>query len=114
MQSLLVRRNPAAFPPLGDGASSEGFAHPSGAQWVAIIGAAGAEPVVPSDSADLPAPATRLWVGGGGTLKIDTLDHAGVRNTITLANVPDGSPVDVVVLRVWATGTAASSIVAFF
>jgi hypothetical protein len=70
----------------------------------------GGELVAPNDSADVPgAPASALFIGTGGTLKYDTLDHTGARNTITLPNVPDGTEIRLPIYRVWATGTSAAS-----
>ena len=71
----------------------------------------GAAAVTPNDSADLPSPgaARRLYIGGTGALKVTTVDG----DTVTFAAVPVGI-FDVSVSRVWATGTAATNIVALY
>jgi len=70
--------------------------------------ASDAAAVTTSDTVDLPIASKRLFVGTGGTLKIDTVKGT----TVTYANVPSGSYVNVRAARVWATGTSASDIVA--
>lgn len=62
--------------------------------------------VVPSDTADLPAASTSIYVGGSGSLKVTMLG----REILTFANVSVGwHPIRVT--RVW-TGTTATNIVA--
>lgn len=62
--------------------------------------------VTPSDTADLPHVARALYVGGAGDVRVTTV--AG--DTVTLAGL-SGQHV-LMVLRVWATGTTATGIVA--
>lgn len=62
--------------------------------------------VVPSDTAELPAASTSIYVGGSGSLKVTMLG----REILTFANVSVGwHPIRVT--RVW-TGTTATNIVA--
>jgi len=72
----------------------------------AIDGAA----VVPNDGADLAAPARALWIGAGGTLRVTTLKGT----VLDFAAVPSGYVMPVAAVRVHATGTTCSSIVALF
>ena len=66
--------------------------------------------VTPSDTADLAVVSKRLWVGGAGSVKINTV----LGTTLTYAAVPAGSYLNVRAARVFATGTTAPSIVAAF
>lgn len=72
--------------------------------------AVGLAAVTPSDSADLAVvPARSLYVGTAGNLRVTTVSG----DTVTLANVAAGyHPLTVV--RVHATGTTASDIVAIY
>jgi hypothetical protein len=63
--------------------------------------------VTPSDSVDLPAVTTGLYVGTSGNIQVTMMD--GV--ILTFANVPVGwHPIRV--KRVWSTNTTASNIIA--
>ena len=62
--------------------------------------------VVPSDTADLPAASTALYVGGSGSLKVTMLGG----EILTFANVPVGW-LPIRVTRVW-TSTTATNIIA--
>ena len=65
--------------------------------------------VTPADDADLADAATALLVGTAGALKVTTTGG----ETVTFGNVPAGIlPVGVV--RVFATGTTASNLVALW
>lgn len=67
--------------------------------------------VTPSDVADLAnAPCRALYVGGGGDVTIQ--DVAG--NTITFAGIPTGTVLPVKAMRVMATDTDATAIVAIW
>jgi hypothetical protein len=68
--------------------------------------------VTTSDAADqvFEVPARGLWIGTGGSLRV-TLRSGDV---VTLANVPNGSMLRLWAVRVHATGTTASGIVAFY
>jgi len=68
--------------------------------------------VTPHDTNDLSIPAKKLRVGtgGAGTLKVDTIEGTAH----TFVNVSDGEVFDVIVTRVYATGTTVSNIDAFF
>jgi hypothetical protein len=65
-------------------------------------------PVTPDDNADLPVWASGLWVGEGGTLRVDTVGG----QTDVLLVVPSGIILPFGVRRVRATGTTALNIVA--
>jgi hypothetical protein len=88
------------------------------ASITALRGYIGAEVPAQSDSVDLANFAAALYVGTGGAVKYDTWNHLGAasatRVTITLANVPDGSTITEPILRVWTTGTSASSLKVMF
>jgi len=62
--------------------------------------------VTPSDSSNQPVPFRALWIGTAGTVTIVGLD-----GTVALFNAPQG-PLPVAGIRVNATGTTASQIVA--
>ena len=72
--------------------------------------------VVPSDSTDIPAVTGGtnngcvLYVGGFGDLKVDTVGG----DTITFVGVNGGTFFPVQIMRVWATGTTATDIVALW
>jgi hypothetical protein len=76
--------------------------------------ASGGAAVTPNDGTDLAEVAYGLWIGVGGTLKVDCGNtfNAGLRTTIS-TTVPAGF-FPFKVLRVYATGTAATGIVAAF
>jgi hypothetical protein len=67
-------------------------------------------PVTPSDTVDLPSPSRRLWIGGAGNVKINTL--AG--NPLTYTGVAAGTYLQMRASRVFATGTTATNIVVEF
>lgn len=64
--------------------------------------------VTPSDTADLPIAAKRLWIGGAGAVKVNTVGGS----TVTYTGVPAGTYLNVRASRVYATGTIATNIVA--
>lgn len=75
--------------------------------------------VTPSDTNDItPAGSTInpsdcgvcLYVGTGGNIKVDSPSG----DTVTFANVPDGTFMPIQVKRVYSTGTTASDIIALF
>lgn len=72
--------------------------------------------VTPSDTVNIPAitggtnNGCVLYVGGAGNLKVLTVGG----DEVTLVAVPAGSFIPVHVLRVFSTGTTASSIVALW
>jgi len=69
-----------------------------------------AEDVSPNNSTDLPHITKAIYVGGAGDVKID-LTQGG---TVTLKAVPVGTFLQVEAKRVYATGTTATLMVAFF
>ena len=72
----------------------------------------GGKQITPNDSTDVVAGHRALWIGTGGTLAAVILDEDGVtRNTIA-TSVNDGTVYPMRVLRVLATGTSCSGIVA--
>lgn len=72
--------------------------------------AIGAVAVTPSDSVDLELVSRGLWVGTGGNLALEMQDGSSV----TITNVADGTLLPFRVLRVNATGTTASGIIALY
>lgn len=75
--------------------------------------------VTPSNTVDIPSVSTQdgsgnngcvLYVGTGGTLKVTTIGG----DEVTFTGIVSGTFVPVQVLRVWATGTSASNIVALW
>ena len=76
--------------------------------------ASAAYAVTPNDGADLASTAYGLYIGTGGTLKVDCgqVGVEGERVTVTFAAVAVGF-LPLRVRRVWATGTSATGIVAF-
>lgn len=70
--------------------------------------ASNAAAVTTSDSTDLPTSSKRLWVGGAGNVKVNTVGGS----TVTYTAVPAGAYLNVRASRVFATGTTATNIVA--
>lgn len=68
-----------------------------------------AEAVTPSDTTNF-STASVVWVGTAGNVKVTTAQGSDVVFTA----VPGGVVLPVQVIRVWATGTAASNIVRIF
>lgn len=75
--------------------------------------------VTPSDTLNIPSASTEdgngnngcvLYVGGGGNLKVTTVGG----NDVTFVNIQDGSFLPIQVIKVFATGTTATSIVAIW
>jgi hypothetical protein len=66
--------------------------------------------VTPNDSTDLPRKADSLYVGIGGTVNLTTFEGT----TLLFSGVQSGSVLPVGALRVLATSTTASDIVALF
>ena len=75
--------------------------------------------VTPSNTLNIPSVATQdgsgnngcvLYVGTGGTLKVTTIGG----DEVTFTGIVSGTFVPVQVIRVWATGTSASNIVALW
>lgn len=68
--------------------------------------------VTPNDSADLPNSICRsLWVGGAGNV---ALVSGRNHTSVTFTNVPAGSVLPCNALRVLATGTTATAIIALY
>ena len=72
--------------------------------------------VTPSNTVNIPAitggsnNGCVLYVGGGGNLKVLTVGG----DEVTFVNIQDGAFIPVNVLRVYATGTTATNIVALW
>lgn len=64
--------------------------------------------ITPSDTVDLTVAPRRLWIGGAGNVKINTL--AG--NPLTYTAVPAGTYLTIRASRIFATGTTATNIIA--
>ncbi len=65
--------------------------------------------VTPSDSVNLTQPSI-IYVGNGGNVKVTTAQGTAV----TFTAVNGGTVLPVQVLRVWSTGTTATSMTAIF
>lgn len=65
--------------------------------------------VTPNDSTNLSQPSV-IYVGGSGNVKVTTAQGTAV----TFVGVNAGTVLPVQVIRVWSTGTSASSITAVF
>ena len=70
--------------------------------------ASNAAAVTASDTVDLPIASKRLWVGGAGNVKVNTVGGG----TVTYTSVPAGAYLSVRASRVYATGTTATNIIA--
>lgn len=66
--------------------------------------------VTPADGSNLTHAARALFVGGAGDIKVDTLGG----DTVTFTGVVAGSILPVRILKVYATGTTATNIVAVY
>lgn len=72
----------------------------------------GARAVTPSNSANLPYPSV-IYVGsvsGGTAVKVTTAQG----DEVTFSGLVAGNVIPVQVIRVWSTGTTASSLVAIY
>ncbi len=67
------------------------------------------EAVTPSDTVNLSAPATGLWIGGAGAVSVQMYGDGA---TVVYPAVPAGSILPVQCTRVNATGTTATNIIA--
>ena len=76
----------------------------------ATVSARRASSITTSDSEDFSEPTRGIYVGASGDLKV-TFVSGG---TVTLVGVPAGMLLPIQVIRVYATGTTASSLVALF
>jgi len=70
---------------------------------------ASAAAITPSDSVNLSTPSV-VYVGSSGAVKVTTAQG----DVVTFSGVPAGMVIPVQVLRVWATDTTASSMVAVY
>jgi hypothetical protein len=68
--------------------------------------------VTPSDTVSITAEHRALWIGTGGTLSALVLDANGTTQNPIATTVADGSVFPFHVIRVNATGTTATGIVA--
>lgn len=66
----------------------------------------GAVAVTPSDTVNLTTPSV-VYVGVGGSVKVTTAQN----DDVTFAGLIAGTVIPVQVIRVWSTGTTASSLV---
>lgn len=65
--------------------------------------------VTPSDTLDLPTPSV-IYVGVSGNVRVTTAQGTDV----IFSNVSSGQVIPVQVIRVWATGTTATTLVRIF
>lgn len=66
--------------------------------------------IVPSDTVDLTTPLS-VYVGVAGNVKVTP---AGAGAAVTFVSASAGSVLPVQVMRVWATGTSAGSLVGIY
>jgi len=66
--------------------------------------------ITPNDSANLPRPGAFVYVGGDGNVKI-TAEEEG---TVTFIGMSAGDILPVSVVRVFATGTTATNLIAMW
>jgi hypothetical protein len=66
--------------------------------------------VTASDSADLAKPTRAIYIGGAGSVKVDT--EGG--NAVTFQGIASGSLLPIRATRVYSTGTTATNIVALY
>ena len=64
--------------------------------------------ITPSDSVDLTSASRAVYIGGVGDLKVTTVQG----DTVTFKSLIPGSVLPVRVVRIFATGTTATNIVA--
>jgi hypothetical protein len=78
------------------------------AVWTEIktVGAQYVVDVDTDDAVDLDDPSDALWVGGAGTLKVNTVGG----QTVTISGVAAGTLLPIRVTRVWENGTSATLI----
>lgn len=69
----------------------------------------GARAVTPSDSVNLTYPSV-VFVGGAGNIQVTTAQG----DQVTFNGAQSGQVLPVQVIRVWSTGTTATSIVAIY
>lgn len=69
----------------------------------------GAAAVTPSDSINLTYPSV-IYVGSTGNVKVTTAQG----DVVTFSSLPTGFVIPVQVIRVWSTGTTASSLIAIY
>lgn len=79
----------------------------------ATVSAYGAIAITPSDTVNI-APTRAVYIGGPGSLKVDMAVDMGGTSTITLVSPAVGYPLPIQVTRIYATGTTATNIVAFY
>lgn len=72
--------------------------------------AIGAATVTTSDTTNLTTTSRAVWVGGGGNLSVEF--YSG--SQVTIENIADGTLLPIKVVRVNATGTSATSILALY
>ena len=70
----------------------------------------GGDEVTLSDTAELATHSRSLWVGGAGNLKVTTVRG----KTFTLRNIPAGTLLPIRAKLCWATGSAATYVVALY
>ncbi len=69
----------------------------------------GAVAITPSDSVNLTTPSV-VYVGVGGSVKVTTAQG----DDVTFAGLIAGTVIPVQVIRVWSTGTTATSLVRIY
>lgn len=67
--------------------------------------------VTPNDLTDLSEPGAALYIGGAGNVKVNMASEG---TAITFVGIPAGSFLPILVNRVYATDTTATSILAIY
>ena len=71
------------------------------------------EEVTPADGSDLTYATRAIWVGGAGDLEVVMKgDKAAAGATLSITGIPAGTLLPLSVVRIKATGTTATAIVA--
>lgn len=76
----------------------------------ATVSARRAAAVTTSDSSIFEEPTRAVYIGGAGTLKVDMVSGG----TVTFTGLLAGTLLPVQVVRIYATGTTATSIIALY
>lgn len=76
----------------------------------ATVAAMRAADISPSDATVYGQPTRSIYVGGAGSVRVDMVRGG----TVTFSNVPAGTVLPIQVLRVYATGTSATAMIALY
>lgn len=73
--------------------------------------ASNAAAITPNDGANLPNTARGIFIGGDGNITVDMLD---IGTNITFVGVQGGTFLPLMITKVYATGTTATSLIALY